>query len=138
MNDLIKGLDLYEIDSLDITYQLLINDTELMSLVGDESKVFKYFIPEENRDQPPIIRINPISELPAEYADNEQLAWDCIVQIDVWDSSNARKIALLINKLMKTINFKQSTPTYEFDEETYLIRDGRRYRGKIVADLKTY
>jgi|SRR5690625_521818 len=138
MNDLIKNLDLYEIDSLDIAYQLLIGDPHLISFVGDKEKVFKWFIPEEFRDQPPIIRIHPISELPAEYADNEQLAWDCILQIDVWNQGDARGIAMEINKLMKTINFQQSTPTYEFDEETYLIRDGRRYRGKILADLKTY
>ncbi|MGY0692985.1 hypothetical protein ACW2QC_09380 [Virgibacillus sp. FSP13] len=138
MNDLIKGLDLYEINSLDITYRLLTSDSGLISLVGDKSKIFKYHVPEEFRNQPPIIRISPISELPTEYADNQQLAWDCIVQIDVWDYSDARKIALEINKLMKTINFQQSTPTFEFDPDTYLMRDGRRYRGKILADLKTY
>jgi hypothetical protein len=131
-------MNLYDIDPLDLAYQLLIDDAELMDLVGGEDKVFKYFVPEENRDDPPIIRIYPISELPTEYADNKQLGWDCILQIDVWDSQNARKIALKIHELMKTINFKQSTPTYEFDEDTYLIRDGRRYRGKIIADLETY
>ncbi|API92716.1 MULTISPECIES: DUF3168 domain-containing protein [unclassified Virgibacillus] len=127
-----KGL--YDIDSLDMAYQLLINDKELMSLIGSTDKVFKYHVPEEHREKPPIIRLYPISELPTEYADNKQLGWDCILQIDVWDSQRARKIALKINELMKTIDFKQSTPTYEFDEETYLIRDGRRYRGVILAD----
>ncbi|MCR1834973.1 hypothetical protein NSA56_11260 [Oceanobacillus caeni] len=128
----VKGL--YDIDSLDMAYQLLINDNELMDLVGSPDKIFKYHVPEEHREQPPIIRLHPISELPTEYADNQQLGWDCILQIDVWDSQNARKIALKINELMKTIDFKQSAPTYEFDEETYLIRDGRRYRGIILAD----
>lgn len=134
MNELIQGLDLYEIDSLDIVYQMLVNDDDILNLVGSES-VFKHHVPEENREKPPIIRMNLISEIPAEYADNEQLGWDCIVQIDVWDSNDARKIALLIHKLMKTINFQQSTPTYEFDEDTYLLRDGRRYRGTILKDL---
>lgn len=128
----VKGL--YDIDYLDMAYQLLINDNELMGLVGSQEKVFKYHVPEEHREKPPIIRLYPISELPTEYADNQQLGWDCILQIDVWDSQNARKIALKINELMKTIDFKQSAPTYEFDEETYLIRDGRRYRGIILAD----
>lgn len=138
MSDFIKGLDLYEIDSLDITYKLLTNDNSLMNLVGNKNQVFKYHVPEDFRELPPIVRISPISEIPAEYADNEQLAWDCILQIDVWDVSDSRLIALKINELMKTINFKQSTPIYEFDEDTYLIRDGRRYRGKIMAELKTY
>jgi|SRR5690625_195389 len=134
MSSLVKGLSLYEIDPLDITYQLLSNDRSLMNLVGNKDHIFKFHVPEEFRELPPIVRISPISELPAEYGDNEQLAWDCILQIDVWDVSDSRMIALKINELMKTINFKQSTPTYEFDEETYLIRDGRRYRGKIIAD----
>src|SRR5690625_6593416 len=82
MNELIKGLDLYEIDSLDITYQLLVNDKKLMNLVGNKNQIFKYHVPEEFRELPPIVRISPISELPTEYADNEQLAWDCILQID--------------------------------------------------------
>lgn len=134
MNELIKGLDLYDIDSLDMVYQMLINNDDIINLVGSES-VFKHHVPEENRESPPIIRINLISEFPTEYADNQQLGWDCILQIDVWDRSNARKIALLIHKLMKTINFQQSTPTYEFDEDTYLLRDERRYRGTILMDL---
>ena len=135
MSELIKNLSLYEIDSLDITYQLLIVDGDLINLMGSEEKVFKYHVPEEFREKPPIVRISLISELPAVYADNKQLAWDCIVQIDVWNTNDARKIALKINELMKTINFKQSTPIYEFDEDTYLIRDGRRYRGTIISDL---
>lgn len=139
MNDLIHDKNLYDIDPIDIVYKLLSNDQNIINLTGHGkggNHIFKYHIPEENREQPPLIRIHPISELPTEYADNEQLAWDCIVQIDVWDDSNARQIALRIQELMKTINFKQSTPTFEFDPDTYLIRDGRRYRGVLMSKLK--
>lgn len=136
MTDLIKGLNLYEIDSLETTYQLLTKDKSLINLVGSKNLIFKYHVPEEYRESPPIIRISPISELPTEYADNKQLAWDCILQIDVWDYSNPREIALKIHELMKTINFKQETPTFDYDPDTYLIRDCRRYRGVIMSDLK--
>lgn len=136
MNDLIKGKNLYDIDSLEVTYDLLVKDKVLLNLIGGKQKIFKYHIPEENREDPPLIRIHPISELPTEYADNKQLGWDCIIQIDVWNENNARKIALRIHELMKTINFKQSTPTFEFDPETYLVRDGRRYRGILMSKLK--
>lgn len=131
-----EGMLLYDIDALDIVYKLLVNDSKLMDLVGHKDQVFKYHVPEEFQKSPPIIRISPISELPAEYADNEQLAWDCILQIDVWDSSNSREIAMKVHELMKTINFKQSTPTFEFDPDTYLVRDGRRYRGILLSKLK--
>src|SRR5690625_3861032 len=139
MNDLVKDKELYDIDPVDIAYNLLSNDQEIINLTGHGKggdHIYKYHIPEENREKPPLIRIHPISELPAEYADNKQLAWDCIVQIDVWDYSNARQIALKINELMKTINFKQITPTFEFDPDTYLVRDGRRYRGVLMSKLK--
>lgn len=139
MSELTQDKNLYDIDPVDIVYNLLANDQEIINETGHgkgEDHIYKYHIPEENREKPPLIRIHPISELPAEYADNEQLAWDCIVQIDVWDYSNARQIALRIHELMKTINFKQSTPTFEFDPDTYLVRDGRRYRGVLMSKLK--
>lgn len=135
MNDLIKGLDLYEIDSLDIVYKLITGDNSTMRLIGDKDHVFKFHVPEEFRESPPIVRIHTISEVPKTYADNQQMSWDCIVQIDVWDSSYPREIALKINKLMKTIYFQQETPTFEYDPDTYLFRDCRRYRGIIEADL---
>lgn len=126
----------YDINPLAIYYDLLANDSELVEMIEGKNKIFTYHIPEENRENPPLIRINPISELPSTHADNEQLAWDCIVQIDVWDSSNARQIALRIHKLMKEINFIQSTPVFEFDPDTYLVRDGRRYRGIFKSNLQ--
>lgn len=126
--------DLYEIDSLQLIYETLLHDADLMGSIGGPEKVFKFHVPEENREDPPIIRIHPISELPTVYADNKQLAWDCILQIDVWAETDARSIALKIHKLMKTINFKQITPTFEFDPDTYLIRDGRRYRGVLISE----
>ncbi len=125
---------IYEIDSLQLAYETFLHDEDLMNLIGGPAKVFKYHVPEENRQETPIIRIHPISELPTGYADNKQHAWDCILQIDVWDDSNARTIALKIHKLMKSINFKQSTPTFEYDPDTYLYRDCRRYRGVLISE----
>src|SRR5699024_1067187 len=129
-------LDLYDIDSLNIIYKLLAGDSALETLLGGNNKIYKYHVPEEFRSSPPIIRISPISELPTGHADNMQLAWDCILQIDVWDTANSRKIALRIHELMKNIKFVQSTPTFDFDPETYLIRDGRRYRGVLISNKK--
>lgn len=128
-------MSVYDIDPLQLVYETLLHDEDLMTAVGGPTKVFKYHVPEENRQNAPLVRLHPISELPTEYADNEQHAWDCILQIDVWDDSDARTIALKINKLMKTINFQQNTPTFEYDPDTYLLRDMRRYRGVLSLDL---
>lgn len=128
------NLDLYEIDSLDIAYKLISRNELILSLINKES-IFKYHVPEEFVDNPPIVRISPISEIPKEFGDNLQLAWDCILQIDVWDKDNPRLVALEIHRLMKTLNFKQDTPTFDFDPDTELIRDGRRYRGIIMSNI---
>lgn len=132
----IQNLELYDIDSLDITYQLLTGDSVLVDMVGSKENIYKIHIPEENRQEPPLIRISLISELPKGNGDNKQLGWDCILQIDVWDAAPPRKIALKIHELMRTINFIQDTPTFEYDPETYLIRDCRRYRGILTKNLK--
>lgn len=129
-------MSIYDIDPLDMVYQHLVNDIDVVRLVGEKKNIRKYHVPEEFEELPPIVRIHPISEIPTEYADNKQLAWDVILQIDVWDTSNPREIAMMINKAMKKINFKQSTPTFEFDPDTYLIRDGRRYRGVLILNKK--
>lgn len=130
----ISNLELYEIDSLDIVYRLISRNELILSLI-DKENIFKYSVPEEFVEQHPIVRISPISEVPKEFGDNLQLAWDCIVQIDVWDSDNPRLIALEIHRLMKTLNFKQEAPTFELDSDTDLIRDGRRYRGIIMSNI---
>lgn len=120
------------IDPLDMVYQLIINDAEAMGAIGSEKRVFKRHVPEESRESVPVVRITPISELPTNYSDNEQGAWDVILQIDVWDDKDPRGLALVINRLMKSIDLKQTTPTFEYDPDTYLVRDGRRYRGNIL------
>lgn len=130
----IGNLELYEIDSLDIIYKLISRNELILSLI-DKNNIFKYHVPEEFIEKPPIVRISPISEIPKEFGDDLQLAWDCIVQIDVWDAKNPRLIALEIHRLMKTLNFKQEAPTFDFDSDTYLIRDGRRYRGIIMSNI---
>lgn len=125
--------EIYEIDSLDIAYQKLINDEKLLTMI-DSASFFKYHIPKEFLEKPPLIRVTGY-QTPTEYADGLQLGWDCIVQVDVWCDDDPFKIGMHINKLMKQLNFRQTGATPEFDPDTYLIRNGRIYRGTILADL---
>lgn len=136
MIEKIQELELYEIDALDIAYKLFTGDSVLIDMIGNKNNVYKVHIPEENRQEPPLVRISLLSELPKGNADNEQLGWDIMLQVDVWDAAPPRKIALRIHELMRSINFIQDTPTFEHDPETYLFRDCRRYRGIITKNLK--
>src|SRR5699024_2920279 len=118
---------------LDIVYQLLINDEKLTSMV-DKDSIFKYHIPEEHRENPPVIRVTGYQS-PTQYGDGKQLGWYCLVQIDLWNDDDPFEMGMQFNRIMKQINFKQTDSIPEFDEDTYLIRNGKRFEGIIVADL---
>lgn len=133
MSSLLDDLELYDINILDIVYQLLSNDSELLQMIEKDS-IFKLHIPEENKENPPVIRITG-TQIPSDYAENQQLSWYGVIQIDCYSLSDPFIIGTKINQLMKTINFKQSSPVFEFDEDTYLLRDGRRYEGIVITDL---
>lgn len=130
-------MSIYDIDPLDVIYQHLINDDNVMMSIGMTDKIYKYHVPEEYKERPPIVRLHPISELPTVHADNTQLAWHVIIQIDVWAEDNPRHVAMKIHESLKRLNFKQSTPTFDFDPDTYLIRDGRRYEGVLIINKRS-
>jgi len=112
-------------------YKLIKNDDELKLLLPSDH-VFQYHVPEDFVEKSPIVRIHPIDMRPSEYADNKQLAFYYLCQIDVWADRMPFLIAQRINKLMKTINLKQSTPIFLYDPDTSMYRDGRRYEGNIL------
>jgi len=114
-------------------YQLIVNDEQLKKLVPS-GHVFQYHVPEEFQEKPPIVRITMLNMLPNNYADDRQMAFDYTIQIDVWNEGSPFIIAQHINRIMKGFNFRQSTPVFEFDIDTNLIRDGRRYEGKIMIN----
>lgn len=114
-------------------HQLIVNDEQLKGLLP-EDHVKQWHVPEEFQKKSPIVRISMINMLPNNYADNKQLAWDYTVQIDVWDEDSPYFIAQHINRIMKGFNFKQSTPIFEFDIDTAMLRDGRRYEGKVMIN----
>lgn len=128
-----ENKSLYEIDALDIVFQLLTNDETLIQEVGKES-IFKHHIPKEDREKPPVIRITGYQS-PTQYGDGKQLGWYCMIQVDLWHDADPHRLGMHINKLMKTINFKQVDGIPEFDPDTYLIRNGKRYEGIIIANL---
>lgn|SRR5699024_1185328 len=125
--------ELYEIDVLDTVYQLLTNDEDFTNVVGKES-IFKYHIPEEYRDNPPVVRITGY-QTPTQYGDGEQLGWYGLVQVDIWNDEDPHKLGMDVNRLMKRINFKQTDATPELDPDTYLIRNGKRFEGIIISDI---
>ncbi|PEJ34938.1 hypothetical protein CN689_06320 [Peribacillus butanolivorans] len=60
---------------------------------------------------------------------------DCLYQIEVWSKNrtNTRELSKQIGKVMWNFGFHQGTAN-EWDEETGIYRDARRYRGKLYRD----
>src|SRR5699024_3741145 len=111
-------------------YKLIKNDDELKLLLPSDH-VFQYHVPEDFVEKSPIVRIHPIDMRPSVYADNKQLAFYYLCQIDVWADRMPFLIAQRINKLMKTINLKQSTPIYLYDTDTSMYLNDRIYECNI-------
>lgn len=123
----------YKVDERELITEireLIINDKVVKDMIPAKN-VRLHIVPEELHSNPPIIRISQLDMLPTEYADNEQLAWFYMFQIDVWHDESPFIIAQHINRIMKSINFRQSTPVFGWDEDTELLRDGRGYEGII-------
>ena len=127
-----ESKDLYEIDILDTVYRLLVDNEEFTQEVNPEH-IFKYDVPQAYRQSPPIVRITGY-QTPSIYGDGEQMGWYGLVQIDLWGNKDPHKLGMKINKIMKNINFKQTDAIPELDKDTFLIRNGKRFEGIIIAD----
>lgn len=130
---MMENKDLYEINALDTIYHYLRNDEKLLTMI-DKDSIFKFNIPEEHREQPPVVRITGYQS-PTHYGDGLQLGWYCTIQIDAWSEDDPFEIGMQINKIMSQLNFGHTSSAPEYDEDTYLIRNGKRYEGTIIADL---
>lgn len=82
------------------------------------------------------IIINPIdSSTPSDYADNEWLTFDYLIQIDVW-GLNRKEVETVANEirdsLWNEIGFYQISGPKGYTDGVF--HDARRYRGKFYKD----
>jgi len=93
-----------------------------------------YEYPETGDVSNPYIVLDPLdAPKPNDYADNKWLTNDYMVQIDVWtkDRHLTRELSAEITRTMWNLNFGQyGGGTNEWDENTGIFREARRYRGK--------
>lgn len=120
-------------DVLDMVYDALIDDNFIKLQAQGRIKFYEY--PESGDVSAPYIIIYPLDvPLPSEFADDNWLANDFLLQIDVWTKkrSSTREIAEHIQKIMWNLGFSQVGGIDEYDNGIY--RDARRYRGKLYRD----
>lgn len=118
---------------LDTIYEALIADELIRESAKGGIKYYKY--PEVKDIKETHIIIDPIDvPKPGDYADDEWLTDDYMLQIDIWSKDMYEKelVANLIRKIMWSIGFRQLPGGMdEYDNEYDIFRDARRYRGKV-------
>ncbi len=72
---------------------------------------------------------------PGDYADDQPLTDDYLYQIEVWsqDYLLTNNVAKEVRKVMLAIGFGQGSGVDEWDSDTRIYRDARRYEGKVYV-----
>ncbi|MCE4965303.1 hypothetical protein [Staphylococcus chromogenes] len=125
------------IDILEKVYNVLINDESLMGLVDLNNIKFNDYPDVQDITQPYIVLDDFDDPVPEEHVDGERIAYNYILQIDVFvtysDEYNARKrrneISQRISDLLwEKLNMGQVTNLgNEYDKDFSLYRSTRRY-----------
>lgn len=119
-------------DVLDIIYEDLKADNYIQEKNGN-IKFYEYPAVDECHD--PKIIIDPIdTSTPADYADNDWMTYDYLLQIEVWSKNRkiTESIGDRVRNVMWNLGFYQQAGPKEYDSG--IFRDARRYRGKLYRD----
>lgn len=123
-------------DVLTIINDALIANEYIQSQVA-KGRIKFYEYPETGNMKDPFIIIDPLDvPKPSDFADGTWLTNDFLLQIDVWSKNRAitRKLAEQVQLVMWDLGLYQNGGVDEWDKETGIFRDARRYRGKIYRD----
>jgi hypothetical protein len=127
--------ELYLEDMLEV---LRVNLVERLSrlFAFPQDKIYKFTVPDELSDSElsPCIRLNIADMRPIEWAGDEVIAYRYEFLIDIWheDYYEAFKIGQHVQQVLREMNFRQSSPVFDKDEDTDLFRDSRTYAGNIM------
>jgi hypothetical protein len=105
--------------------------------VGNRIKFYEY--PPTDKVQGVYIVIDPVEPpRPGDYADNQWLTEEHFFQIDVWSKNmdDTKAVAKEVQKIMwKELGFGLDSPgPDEYDKDTGIYRDARRYIGKEYVE----
>jgi|SRR5699024_6760041 len=125
--------ELYLDDMLEIVRE---NLAERLKDLVDEDNIFKFSVPDEMTDEElsPCVRLNIADFQPNNWAGDKVIGYHWEFLIDVWheDYYQCYVIAQHIQQVLREMNFRQSSPSFNEDEDTDLYRDSRVYAGNIL------
>ncbi|MCM3180241.1 DUF3168 domain-containing protein [Cytobacillus horneckiae] len=120
-------------DDLKFIYEAIIADPFIKDQASGRIKYYEYSATGDVTG--PFIIIDGIDvPKPSDFADNQWLSYDCLVQIEVWSKNRliTEQIANKIRDVLWQKGFKQQSGPREYADG--IFRDARRYRGKVYRD----
>ncbi|MBL3644032.1 DUF3168 domain-containing protein [Bacillus sp. RHFB] len=123
-------------DMMMVIYNALLTDEYIKEQASGRIKFYEY--PPTGDLTGPYIVIDPLGPpQSADYGDNTSITDDYLYQIDVWTKKRlvTKELSKRIQKVMRSIGFGYfAGGVDEYDKDTGIYRDARRYRGKSYTD----
>lgn len=117
-------------------YDALMADEYISAQAGGRIKFYEY--PETaTLLQPAIIFDSLGPPLDSDYGDDQPLAEEYLFQIDVWtkDRKLTKELARRVKKVLRENGFYYyAGGVDEYDKDTKIYRDARRFRGKLYTE----
>ncbi len=108
---------------------LLVN-TDLVELLGKDKhgNVPIYQLRAGDPEKFPRITFFEVDNRDNEFADDQPIASQIVVQIDVWNTASTSAIAGQVNKTMKALGFTRSSAPDFYEEDTKVFHKAMRFR----------
>lgn len=123
-------------DMMMFIYEALMADDYIKQQASGRIKFYIY--PESASMTQPHIVIDSLSPpLDSDYADNEPLTEEYLYQIDVWTKNRliTKELAKRVKKALRKAGVVYIPGGVdEYDKETGIYRDARRYKGKTYTE----
>ncbi|MGW7930598.1 hypothetical protein ACWEWU_03035 [Staphylococcus xylosus] len=123
-------------------YGLLIEDERILKVFEDRIKFYEY--PEPESIESPYIVLSEIDEpIPTEYADNDNLALNYLIEVDIFvpesDEYIARELrnrmSYLISRILKeNLSFINVSGEPQYDSDLKIYRSVRNYEGTLYRN----
>ena len=101
-------------------YNTLKNNTDLTALLGGQ-RIYFMVVPDDKATEFPRLTYYEYSNRAKNYADDEELATEIRIVIDVWSKTSTTDIAIKIVDIMESIGFRREEcqDLYEDDTKIY-------------------
>lgn len=117
-------------------YDALIADDYIKQQATGRIKFYEY--PETGNLAGPFIIIDSLSPpLDSDYGDDEPIAEEYLYQVDVWtkNRTTTKELAGRVKKILRDNGFYVfAGGVDEYDRDTKIYRDARRFRGKAYTE----